>query len=204
MDIDEIINIPPYSLRKKEKEKILNPFLSLLSRNHYDSCSSYKKMMDGVGYKYKKYYNYNQLPFLPVRLFKMFDLLSANKKEIIKTCNYWSNLELPLIMNPESRLDAVYCEKGAFIFTINLFEYLSNLSTNTKVLDALNSSFLYGVNNNDDFSPFRNANWQIAYLFYDKNKKYLFALVYDKNVNKVDKYFRNVGVELGLNMNLKN
>ena len=45
---------------------------------------------------------------------------------------------------------------------------------------------------------------QIAYLFYDKNKKYLFALVYDKNVNKVDKYFRNVGVELGLNMNLKN
>ena len=124
--------------------------------------------------------------------------------EIIKTCNYWSNLELPLIMNPESRLDAVYCEKGAFIFTINLFEYLSNPSTNTKVLDALNSSFLYGVNNNDDFSPFRNANWQIAYLFYDKNKKYLFALVYDKNVNKIDKYFRNVGVELGLNMNLKN
>tara|TARA_B110000879_G_C11094623_1_gene480483 strand:+ start:135 stop:1214 length:1080 start_codon:yes stop_codon:yes gene_type:complete len=85
MDIDEIINIPPYSLRKKEKEKILNLFLSLLSRNHYDSCSFYKNMMDGVGYKYNKDYNYNQLPFLPVRLFKMFDLMSRNKKEIIKT-----------------------------------------------------------------------------------------------------------------------
>ncbi|MDC2975273.1 hypothetical protein OAY89_00980 [Bacteroidota bacterium] len=124
--------------------------------------------------------------------------------EIIKTCNYWSSIELPIIMNPESRLDGVHCEKGAFIFTINLYEYLSNESTNTKVLEALNNSFLLGVNNNNDFSPFRDANWQIAYLFYDKNKKYLFSLVYDKDINKVDEYFRNVGVELGINMNLKN
>tara|TARA_Y100001954_G_scaffold230840_1_gene279160 strand:+ start:17 stop:499 length:483 start_codon:yes stop_codon:yes gene_type:complete len=124
--------------------------------------------------------------------------------EIIKTCDYWSSLELPMIMNPESRLDSVYCEKGAFIFTINLYEYLSNESTNMKVLEALNSSFLSGVNNNNDFSPFRDANWQIAYLFYDKNNKYLFSLVYDKDINKIDEYFRNVGVELGINMNLKN
>lgn len=124
--------------------------------------------------------------------------------EIIKTCDYWSSLELPMIMNPESRLDSVYCEKGAFIFTINLYEYLSNESTNMKVLEALNSSFLSGVNNNNDFGPFRDANWQIAYLFYDKNNKYLFSLVYDKDINKIDEYFRNVGVELGINMNLKN
>ena len=124
--------------------------------------------------------------------------------EIIKTCDYWTSLELPMIMNPESRLDSVYCEKGAFIFTINLYEYLSNESTNMKVLEALNSSFLSGVNNNNDFSPFRDANWQIAYLFYDKNNKYLFSLVYDKDINKIDEYFRNVGVELGINMNLKN
>ena len=115
-----------------------------------------------------------------------------------------TSLELPMIMNPESRLDSVYCEKGAFIFTINLYEYLSNESTNMKVLEALNSSFLSGVNNNNDFGPFRDANWQIAYLFYDKNNKYLFSLVYDKDINKIDEYFRNVGVELGINMNLKN
>ena len=124
--------------------------------------------------------------------------------EIIKSCDYWSSLELPMIMNPESRLDGVYCEKGSFIFTINLYEYISNESINTKVLEALNNSFLLGVNNNNDFRPFRDANWQIAYLFYDKNGKYLFSLVYDKDINKVDEYFRNVGVELGVNMKLKN
>lgn len=85
MSIDEILNIPPYSLGKKEKEEILNSFFTQLSRHHYDNCPAYKKMMDGIGFKYKKEYNYKELPFLPVRLFKMFDLLSVEKEEIIKT-----------------------------------------------------------------------------------------------------------------------
>jgi len=85
MRIDEILNIPPYSLGMKEKKEILNFFLTQLSRHHYDNCSAYKKMMDCIGYKYKKEYNYKELPFLPVRLFKMFHLLSVEKEEIIKT-----------------------------------------------------------------------------------------------------------------------
>ena len=85
MNITEILNIPPYSLGKKEKEEILNSFLTQLSRHHYDNCPAYTKMMDGIGFKYKKNYNYNELPFLPVRLFKMLDLLSVEKEDIVKT-----------------------------------------------------------------------------------------------------------------------
>ena len=85
INIADVLNIPPYSLNKKDKEEILNPFLSQLSKHHYENCPSFTKMMDGIGYKKNKEYNYRELPFLPVRLFKMFDLQSVNKNEIVKT-----------------------------------------------------------------------------------------------------------------------
>lgn len=85
MNIAEILNIPPYSLNKKDKEEILNSFLTKLSKHHYDNCPPFTRMMDGIGYNVNKEYNYTELPFLPVRLFKMFDLQSVKKEEIVKT-----------------------------------------------------------------------------------------------------------------------
>ena len=85
MDITELLNTSPYSLYKSEKQEVLNSFLTLLTRHHYNDCPVYTKMMDGIGYDPKKKYNYTELPFLPVRLFKMMDLLSVEKEEIVKT-----------------------------------------------------------------------------------------------------------------------
>tara|TARA_B100000780_G_C21126223_1_gene457055 strand:+ start:5707 stop:6786 length:1080 start_codon:yes stop_codon:yes gene_type:complete len=85
MKIKDIFNIPPYSLSKNEKEKFLNSFLNQLSRHHYTHCKPFTKMMDGIGYDLNKEYEYSELPFLPVRLFKMFDLLSVEEKEVVKT-----------------------------------------------------------------------------------------------------------------------
>jgi phenylacetate-coenzyme A ligase PaaK-like adenylate-forming protein len=85
MEIDELLNIAPYSLSKSEKQEILNSFLTKLTRHHYDNCPEYTKMMDSVGFNYNKEYDYKELPFLPVRLFKMFDLLSIGKEGIVKT-----------------------------------------------------------------------------------------------------------------------
>lgn len=85
MDIAEVLGIPPYSLGKSEKQEILNSFLTGLTRHHYNNCPAYTKMMNGIGYKYDHDYHYTDLPFLPVRLFKMLDLLSVEKEEIVKT-----------------------------------------------------------------------------------------------------------------------
>jgi len=85
MDLSSILKTPPYSLRKKDKEKLLNSFLNDLSKFHYDNCPSYTKMMDGVNFNINKEENYSKLPFLPVRLFKMFDLKSVDKEDVIKT-----------------------------------------------------------------------------------------------------------------------
>lgn len=85
MDIAELLNTSPYSLSKNEKREVLDSFLTQLTRHHYNNCPAYSKMMDGIGYNYTKEYNYTELPFLPVRLFKMMDLLSVEKEEIVKT-----------------------------------------------------------------------------------------------------------------------
>jgi phenylacetate-coenzyme A ligase PaaK-like adenylate-forming protein len=85
MEIAEILDIQPYSLNKAEKEQLLSSCLTELSRYHYAHCMPYKKMMDSINYDANKDYSYYDLPFLPVRLFKMFDLYSVKKEEIIKT-----------------------------------------------------------------------------------------------------------------------
>ena len=85
MDFAELLNISPYSLDKIEKHDVLDSLLTQLTRHHYNNCPAYTKMMDGIGFNYSKEYNYNELPFLPVRLFKMLDLLSVTKEEIVKT-----------------------------------------------------------------------------------------------------------------------
>lgn len=85
MNISEILDIQPYSLNKPDKENILNPYLTSLSRHHYEHCKLFKKMMDGIGFDIQKDYHYQDLPFLPVRLFKMFDLCSVPKEEVVKT-----------------------------------------------------------------------------------------------------------------------
>lgn len=84
MDINEILNIQPYSLNKIEKERLFSSFLTERSRYHYANCEPYQKMMDSIGFNPERNYAYTDLPFLPVQLFKMTELYSTNKKEIVK------------------------------------------------------------------------------------------------------------------------
>lgn len=85
MDLSSIFKIPPYSLAKNDKEKLLNSFLNELSKFHYDNCAHYSKIIDVSNFDINKTENFSKLPFLPVRLFKLFDLKSVKKEDIIKT-----------------------------------------------------------------------------------------------------------------------
>jgi phenylacetate-coenzyme A ligase PaaK-like adenylate-forming protein len=85
MNIAELPDIQPYSLHKADKEKLLEPILTSLSRHHYANCASYRKMMDGIGFDPKKDYPAVDLMFLPVQLFGMIELCSVPKEEIVRT-----------------------------------------------------------------------------------------------------------------------
>ena len=85
LNIENILNISPYSLNKIDKQLLLDQILGGLSSYHYNNCASYKKMVDSSDFDIGKEYHYYELPFLPVRLFKMLDLHSIPKEEIVKT-----------------------------------------------------------------------------------------------------------------------
>ncbi|MBK8946924.1 MAG: acyl-protein synthetase [Ignavibacteriae bacterium] len=85
MDISKFLDLKPYSLTKNEKEKLLNPYFSKLFRHHYANCIPFKNMMDSIGFDVQNENKYSDLPFLPVRLFKMFDLMSVVKDNVVKT-----------------------------------------------------------------------------------------------------------------------
>ncbi|MFI5141964.1 MAG: acyl-protein synthetase, partial [Bacteroidia bacterium] len=85
MDLAEILDTQPYSLNKIEKEKLFSSFLTTLSQLHYIICKPYHKMMNSFDYDFEKNYHHNDLPFLPVQLFKTNELYSIPKEKIVKT-----------------------------------------------------------------------------------------------------------------------
>lgn len=85
MGYEELLNIEPYSLEKSEKQKLLTERLFELTRNHIDNCKEYASMLDSVSFDIDKADSYEDLPFLPVRMFKELDLKSVSDEEIVKT-----------------------------------------------------------------------------------------------------------------------
>lgn len=81
----EILDINPYSLNRSEKEKLLNPVFHDLSKHHYNNCLMYRRMMDAIDFNPDAQVHYSEIPFIPVRLFKMFDLKSVSQDNIFKT-----------------------------------------------------------------------------------------------------------------------
>ena len=85
MTYDEYLSIPPYSLDKNEKEKLLTERLVELTSLHQEKCPEYMKMLEVVDFDSKKVASYKELPFLPVRLFKEMELKSVTRDDVVKT-----------------------------------------------------------------------------------------------------------------------
>lgn len=85
MDVNTILETNPYSLDRESKRQLMNNRLHELTRKHYTQCEPYRKMMDARGLDINNLPDYEELPFLPVRLFKEFELCSCEKDEVVKT-----------------------------------------------------------------------------------------------------------------------
>jgi hypothetical protein len=83
----DLYEIGPYSLTQHKKEKILNSILKDLTMLHYKNCNEYKKILDSINFNVNDSFSYNQLPFIPVRLFKEYELKSIKNEDIFKTMN---------------------------------------------------------------------------------------------------------------------
>lgn len=82
------LNIPPYSMDSEEKAAFLSRELSELTLFHYENCGIYRNILDGLGKVPRKdgsITDYRDIPFIPVRLFKEYELLSTERENIVKT-----------------------------------------------------------------------------------------------------------------------
>ena len=56
-----------------------------LTKHHYANCPQYRKILDTLGFDPTIKQVVEEMPFIPVRLFKDYELLSVEKSQIIKT-----------------------------------------------------------------------------------------------------------------------
>ena len=84
-DFNALLEIPPYSLDKLAKTAALTEELKRLTKHHIDACPAYARMMRALGLDLDKVKTYEDLPFLPVSLFKDLTLKSVSDAEVFKT-----------------------------------------------------------------------------------------------------------------------
>ncbi|MCR4862006.1 MAG: acyl-protein synthetase [Ruminococcus sp.] len=85
MTYDDMLNIPPYSLSKADKDKLLAERLRELTLLHREKCPEYANILNCLGFEPDSIKKPADVPFLPVRMFKEMELRSVPKEEIVKT-----------------------------------------------------------------------------------------------------------------------
>lgn len=85
IDWTRIMRISPFSLNKEEKEYLYRDALLDLTLHHYQNCTEYKKILDAFVVDITSSQAVEDVPFIPVRLFKDYELLSVKRSAVIKT-----------------------------------------------------------------------------------------------------------------------
>lgn len=85
MTLDDLFRLAPYSLEASQKEQVLSEILSDLTRRHYANCPEYARILNALFFDASKNHTCAELPFIPVRLFKEFELRSVPQEQITKT-----------------------------------------------------------------------------------------------------------------------
>lgn len=88
-DVETFLNTEPYSLDRQAKERMLGNALWGLTWWHYDRCEAYRRILDNLGIGAVNNRPLNQpieeLPFLPVPLFKTHEMCSIPREDVFKT-----------------------------------------------------------------------------------------------------------------------
>ncbi len=82
--INDFHAIPPYSLPKDEKEKLLLSEMNELTEFHKTRCEKYANYLKVIGYNGKAS-DLESVPFIPIRAFKELELKSIPDEEVFKT-----------------------------------------------------------------------------------------------------------------------
>ena len=84
MEINELINLPAYSLLREEKSSIMTDLLKLLHDIHYKNSEDYQKISNVVFGNNFEINSIEDFPFIPVSAFKNHEIKSIANDEVFK------------------------------------------------------------------------------------------------------------------------
>lgn len=74
----------PYAFTKEQKHKYLMQRLQKLTQHHQMNCDPYNNILQGLSCEVRELKKLDELPFLPVSLFKTLQLQSVAEDEVVK------------------------------------------------------------------------------------------------------------------------
>jgi len=83
--VEKLLTEEPFSMSHEEKKQLYEQELGTLTKNSYANCGLYKKILDILAFDPSAEHKIEEFPFLPVRLFKEYDLLNVPREAIVKT-----------------------------------------------------------------------------------------------------------------------
>ncbi len=83
--MDKLWGNSPFSMDRYEKSEFYSEKLAELTKKHINGCKLYQRLLKNFGFSLDKRHAPEEYPFIPVRLFKDYELLSVDKSEIVKT-----------------------------------------------------------------------------------------------------------------------
>ena len=82
-ELDKILDFQKiYSFKKVKKFEYLTDYFNLLTKHHYQNCLNYRNILNKFNYRPQKKYKMNDLPFIPVSIFKNLSLSSTKEDDI--------------------------------------------------------------------------------------------------------------------------
>lgn len=84
-DLSEWLRRDPFTVTAAEKGRALTRTLTELTEWHVANCPRYATLLRVLGFPTEDYRDVGDIPFIPARLFKEFDLLSIDRSDVFKT-----------------------------------------------------------------------------------------------------------------------
>ena len=85
MTYEDVLALPPFGVGRAEKQELLRGELLRLAEQHRAHCAPYARMMESVCFSAADVRSVEDIPFLPVRLFKEMELRSVTEEDVFKT-----------------------------------------------------------------------------------------------------------------------
>jgi len=84
-DLAKLLDLPPFSMNKSDKKDLYAGAMQSLTSFHFKNCQPYQKILSNLSFDSGRSCQITGYPFLPVRLFRDYELISVDTSKIIKT-----------------------------------------------------------------------------------------------------------------------